>query len=266
MSLLGTMATTLVTGTAPADQRVCQSGGCPDGVFPVGTAIVSPFEAGFGARQDGILEGLGCTNPADGYLDGGLDVGLADRILEHSCGVTMGRQSDGSWLSVLDSCGGHTREYHFHHGMACLDGYDPSAATGGHSPRLALAGDGAPDGEKYLYGKWEDQAAQLLPELDACGGHFGATPDSGGQEVYHYHAQDRLPYTLGCYGPAKDGGLVSVAECRSLYPECGDDATTYTTAAGDVTVDLYCPCYDANEANVGDIVELPATASRRLQV
>lgn len=56
---------------------------------------------------------------------------------------------------------------------------------------------------KLLYGKWEDYDSRELPLLDACGGHFGATPDSALAEVYHYHVQDAPPFTVGCFGPAK---------------------------------------------------------------
>ncbi len=37
-------------------------------------------------------------------------------------------------MSLLDECGGHTREYHFHERLSCL--YD--GATGGHSPKVTV--------------------------------------------------------------------------------------------------------------------------------
>ena len=40
------------------------------------------------------------------------------------------------------------------------------------------------------------------PVLDSCNGHFGVTPDSNGQVVYHYHVTDGAPFTVGCFGPA----------------------------------------------------------------
>eukprot|EP00428_Durinskia_dybowskii_P057295 CAMPEP_0170324958 /NCGR_PEP_ID=MMETSP0116_2-20130129/63332_1 /TAXON_ID=400756 /ORGANISM="Durinskia baltica, Strain CSIRO CS-38" /LENGTH=49 /DNA_ID= /DNA_START= /DNA_END= /DNA_ORIENTATION= len=43
----------------------------------------------------------------------------------------------------------------------------------GHSAQVGQGGDGG-----YLYGKWEDFSTSVRPVLDACGGHFGATPDS----------------------------------------------------------------------------------------
>jgi hypothetical protein len=78
------------------------------------------------------------------------------------------------------------------------------------------------------------------------------TPDSNGASVYHYHVQDRPPFTIGCFGPAADGGLVSVAECRGLYPsDCGDgDEVQVTTHAGTVAYDPWCPCWDTSGSNV----------------
>ena len=64
--------------------------------------------------------------------------------------------------------------------MSCL--YDEYAS--GHSPQIAEARDAA---HTPIYGKNED--TDVLPELDACGAHFGPTPDSGGADIYHYHVQ-----------------------------------------------------------------------------
>jgi hypothetical protein len=43
-----------------------------------------------------------------------------------------------------------------------------------------------------------------------------------------------------------------------LYDTCGDDTTELTVEDGTVEYDLYCPCWDADGSNVGDITELPA--------
>lgn len=110
-----------------------------------------------------------------------------------------------------------------------------------------------------LYGKWEDKVANLLPLLDACGAHFGPTPDSNDTIVYHYHVQDKAPFTVGCYGPTADNRLVGVAACRALYTECSN-------AAEDVIIGRKqkvkyvrgCPCWDADGTNTGPINELPA--------
>ena len=51
--------------------------------------------------------------------------------------------------------------------------------------------------EAGVYGAYE--ATEAKPDdLDACGAHFGVTPDSGGAEVYHHHVQEKPPFTIGC--------------------------------------------------------------------
>ena len=143
-------------------------------------------------------------------------------------------------------------QYHFHERMTCL--YEQS---GGHSPKIGEANDGTP-----IYGMWENYEARELPLLDACGGQFGVTPDSSGEVVYHYHVQSKPPFTFGCYGPAMDGGLVTVEECRATYTECGDgDVVDLTTKDGTFEYDHWCPCYDANGHNTGTITEQPAIAA-----
>ena len=88
--------------------------------------------------------------------------------------------------------------------------------------------------------------------MDACGGHWGYTPDSPDTMVYHYHVQSAAPFTIGCFGPNTDGSLVTVEQCRELYSECGDgDEMTVTTPDGSFEYDPWCPCYDANGSNVG---------------
>ena len=80
------------------------------------------------------------------------------------------------------------------------------------------------DGGQLIYGKWEDYSAQLLPDLDSCGGHWGATPDSVDDTIYHYQVQENPPFTLGCIGPNDDGSAVTQAQCESLYDGCDTDA------------------------------------------
>ena len=55
---------------------------------------------------------------------------------------------------------------------------------------------------QFVYGKFENVLANgtqvsAKPLLDACGGHFGVTPDSGGASVYHYHIQEYAPFSIG---------------------------------------------------------------------
>ena len=50
----------------------------------------------------------------------------------------------------------------------------------------------------------------------------------------------KLTYTVGCFGPVS-----SVQECRELYATCGDgDDVVVTTAAGTITYDPDCPCFE----------------------
>merc|ERR1711874_218762 len=160
------------------------------------------------------------------------------------------------------SCGGHTMDYHFHVRLGCL-----YAASGGHSAQIGVVA------QCKLYGKWEDHANNMLPHLDACGAHFGPTPDSNGQNVYHYHVQDKPPFTVGCIGPAANSQLMSVAGCRALYnsgsSKC-DDTGNYATIAVkrngvsmSITYDRWCPCFDASGSNLAtNIQELPALSTQ----
>lgn len=252
--LLGDVALTTVEGKCPSCQWAA------NGVFPIGENIYGPFEAGFTAKQDTILEGLGCNPGSLGHMAGGIDTKTAEAMMSHQCSITLPRYDNGKYVSMLDECGGHTKEYHFHERLKCLY---TSAAGSKHSPKI---GDGS-DGHGF-YGKWEDYSTGTLPKLDVCGGHFGVTPDSNGKIVYHYHVQDNAPFTMGCFGPDADANgnmkLVSLAKCRELYKTvkandgtyaCGDTSQV-TTTNGTITYDNWCPCYDATGSNTGN-VELP---------
>ena len=118
-----------------------------------------------------------------------------------------------------------------------------------------------------IYGKWEDYTLKRLPLLDACGAHIGPTPDSA-SPIYHYHVQDQAPFTVGCHGPSQNGGLVSVALCRSLYQDCDNDGgsgTSITTKTGILKYDRFCPCFDATGSNMGiNIQELPSLSSSEI--
>jgi hypothetical protein len=218
------------------------------------------------------LEGLGCPEGEGlGYVDGGIDTHTAEQvylslnggssyhpfvilnshryiqIVATSCGITLPRLEGGDYVSLLDECGGHTQEYHFHERLSCL--YED---TGGHSTQVGIG----PDDRHVLYGKWLDADNEILPKLDACGGRFGFTPESPNIAVYHYQVQDRAPFTFGCFGPILDDSsgnqkLVSLEECRALYDECGNgDVITITTnEKGTFEYDLFCPCFDGEGTN-----------------
>lgn len=194
---------------------------------------------------------LGCTGVADGdrtgtgYISGGVDTELAAEYVNWDCNTDLPfYDEDGTYRGLLDDCGGHTN-YHFHEKLTCLY---TNAEGSEHSAAVGAMLDG-----KMLYGKWENFETGELPELDACGGHWGVTPDSNGEIVYHYHVQDAAPFTLGCFGPNADGSLVTVDQCRDLYDSCGDgDEITIQTNDGPVQYDLWCPCYDSSGSNVAD--------------
>jgi hypothetical protein len=212
-----------------------------------GENIYGPFEAGFGTQQDSILESLGCAQGSLGHVSGGIDTRLAEQLVAFQCSVALPRtSSSGKYTSLLDQCGGHTQAYHFHERLSCL-----YKEEGKHSTEVGETPD-----NRSIYGKWEDHSTKTTPVLDACGGHFGTTPDSPTTPVYHYHVQDNPPFTIGCYGPAKnvDTGfeeLVSLAMCRALYDGCGDgDEETLTTNAGSFPYDPWCPCFDKTGSNV----------------
>ena len=207
MALLGNVALTTVAGTV---QNVH---GQPSGTtkaLPVGTSVYGPHEAGFGVQQDGVIASqMGCATPSLCYSEGGIDTKLSEAECAHACGITLPRHQYETYYGFLDDCGGHT-EYHFHRSLSCL--YQ-NAAGSGHSAQVAEGTNGA---RTPLYGEWEDFSAGQRPTLDACGGHFGVTPDSSGQSLYHNHVQRNPPFTFGCYGPTDANTLVTVEACRSV--------------------------------------------------
>jgi len=227
---------------------------------PGGTAvstnahIYNSFEAGFTSLQDNVISGWGCSTPSDLYdSKGGLDLGFAESKVRKLCYDSVAWsfpnvQADNTYRGCVGPCGGHTNDYHFHGRYHCL-----YSQSGAHSTKI---GDVGP---YIMYGKWEDFENKKLPQLDACGAHIGKTPDSPSEAVYHYHAQDRGPYGVGCYG---DGvNLVTVEKCRSLYLECGDGDETFTDmpqpdgTLKSFAYDRDCPCFDANGLNTGTITE-----------
>eukprot|EP00941_MAST-03F_sp_MAST-3F-sp1_P000439 g439.t1 len=247
-SLRGDVGCTTVSGTVAYSADLLTKGDA----IPANTHIYGPFEAGFGETQKNILKGFGCTddNVESAYdTVGGTDVDIAEKKIAAACNLVMPRIEGDNYYGLVGSCGGHTSDYHFHKSFSCL--YDESAS--GHSAKIGVVG------SWNLYGKWEDTG--VLPELDACGCHFGVTPNSNGQSVYHCHVQDKAPFTIGCHGPSATGGLVDVATCRSLYSECGDKEETFTISGVSYKYDRDCPCFDGAGLNTGTITPLAALSS-----
>eukprot|EP00927_Polykrikos_kofoidii_P031206 TRINITY_DN26865_c1_g2_i2.p1 TRINITY_DN26865_c1_g2~~TRINITY_DN26865_c1_g2_i2.p1 ORF type:complete len:326 (+),score=50.85 TRINITY_DN26865_c1_g2_i2:601-1578(+) len=225
-SLLGYIGVTTVAGR---DARTGTD-------LPVGENISGPFEAGFGTAQDTILAQLGCSPGSLGHVDGGIDTNTAEQMVAHQCSVALPRVEGDRYVGLLDEC----------ERLACL--YNES---GQHSTQVGRMND-----EQFLYGKWENFSTSLLPELDACGGHFGPTPDSAGATVYHYHLKVTPPCTVACFGPAiDDDGTrrpVTLAECRAVNDGCDDgDEVTIATPSGSRQYDPWCPCFDDLGSNVG---------------
>jgi hypothetical protein len=174
---------------------------------------------------------------------GGLDLDIATMKVAHVCSITLPRIEGTTYYGITGPCGGHTHDYHFHGRFSCL-----YSESGVHSTAVGDVTD------TQIYGKWEDYTNNKLPLLDACGGHFGPTPDSSGSDVYHYHVQDAAPFTVGCHGPDTGNTLVSVAKCIELNPECSDSANMDEIKISDVTTISYvrfCPCFDRNGCNNG---------------
>ena len=183
--------------------------------------IYGPMEAGFTSQQWTCL--------GDRTIPGGIDTLLAENMLHHAC--------QDSSLEILDYCGGHATPYHYHEHIDCL--YDPDPDTD-HSTRVGTALDG-----RGLYGK-NIQGGVPPTDLDVCGGRFGVTPDSNGEEVYYYVMTDEAPFTAGCFGPVQ-----TVEECRALYPAtCEGERYTATTEWGTGEYDLDCPCFDEFGSNI----------------
>ena len=194
IALLGDVGCTTVAGTETYKHELIEAGG----QVPSNSHIHGPFEAGFTATQKTIIENWGCADASVAYDPaGGKDISIAEAILAHACNIVFPRIEGTTYYGVVGQCGGHTHDYHFHRAFKCL-----YKEEGTHSTKVGVAG------TWNVYGKWEDYSNSMLPYLDACGGHFGKTPESPSADVYHYHTQDRPPFTLGCHGPSASGGLV----------------------------------------------------------
>jgi hypothetical protein len=96
---------------------------------------------------------------------------------------------------VQDSCSGHPQQagvYHYHGLPACIG----SGGGKGHSKLVGWALDGFP-----IYGPLGQKGRYMrLDDLDACHGHTHLISYQGEKvKLFHYHATDEFPYTVGCY-------------------------------------------------------------------
>ena len=105
---------------------------------------------------------------------------------------------------VQDACSGHPQQsgvYHYHGLPACI-----SSGTGKkHSKLIGWAYDGFP-----IYGPLGENGAYMrTSDLDACHGHRHEISYQGERRrLFHYHATDEFPYTVGCFrgDPISTGG------------------------------------------------------------
>ena len=105
-----------------------------------------------------------------------------------------GEGRDAVAHEIQDSCDGHperTGAYHYHSLSRCL-----SDSGSGHSRLLGYALDGF-----GLYGaRGSDGKKVTNAQMDLCHGHSHRLTVKGKKKtVYHYHATEEYPYTLGCF-------------------------------------------------------------------
>lgn len=95
---------------------------------------------------------------------------------------------------IQDNCDGHPERrgaYHYHNLSKCLTDIPDKT---GHSPIMGFAIDGF-----GIYGKYHNQKKLTNKDLDNCHGHKHKINWLGKEsEMYHYHATDEYPYTIGC--------------------------------------------------------------------
>lgn len=121
------------------------------------------------------------------YEGDGSTVALADNF------------TDDAGNPFLDDCNGHpiptSGQYHYHGIPRCIS--DVIDSAGEHSRLVGYLLDGFP-----IYGPLgEDGGAP--DDLDACLGHFGATPEFP-DGVYHYHTTESSPFISACYAGVVD--------------------------------------------------------------
>jgi hypothetical protein len=110
--------------------------GTSGGERPVGEDIFGPFEAGFSSQQETTSSRKsGVQRVKATSMAGGIDTGTSDLIVARDCIGTTGALNSG----LLDSCGGHTKDYHFQQRLPCCAATDGSD---GHAGKVGKALDG----------------------------------------------------------------------------------------------------------------------------
>lgn len=87
------------------------------------------------------------------------------------------------------------------------------AASTGHARIIGVASDRTP-----IYDCFEDEIQEALPQLDEQGGHYGVTPDSDGEQVYHYHMPAHQVSTIH-FAARKAIGRRKLDLAQKLYSE-----------------------------------------------
>jgi len=114
----------------------------------------------------------------------------------------------------LDDCTAHPlasgNDYHYHGVPYCIT--DKTDHAHEHSAMIGVLMDGFP-----IYGQQGADGTLMTNEtLDACSGHFEATPEFP-QGIYHYHlTSDRTPYSIDCLH-----GVVDQAQMAADGPQGG---------------------------------------------
>jgi chitodextrinase len=126
------------------------------------------------------------------------------------------RGNDAVAHEIQDACGGHPEvrgTYHYHHISDCFD----HSQGDEHSPLIGYALDGF-----GIYGKYGENGEQMTTEaLDEFHGHKHKIEWDGKRvEMYHYHATDEFPYTVGAFkGKPHYVSSNNVSECEALRPK-----------------------------------------------
>lgn len=97
---------------------------------------------------------------------------------------------DAPGFEVFDQCDGQVDKegYHYHNASRCLGAFTQDNLIG-----YAMDGFG-------IYGNRENGKEITNDDLDACHGHVGEVMwDGDMREMYHYHATNEFPYTIGCF-------------------------------------------------------------------
>jgi hypothetical protein len=179
--------------------RVITGNGLPNhttGIYPIATSddayqydrnpnsIAEETISGSLTASPALLSSPGCI---------GSTVGIATNGVQIFNGLdSKGRDAVANELQ--DACGGHPNAgsaYHYHNLSPCL----PDSGSG-HSALVGYALDGF-----GIYGLRGENGVELSnADLDVCHGHTHAIEwDGQTVEMFHYHATNEYPYTVGCF-------------------------------------------------------------------